>query len=87
MWVQKGFWEDEYIGTLVIKLEVIAKNNPEALASDKTTTLEFWTEFNGLQDVLGDKYPPFVDWFNRSPSPSSISRARRLFNERRKKKS
>ncbi len=82
IWVQKGmFGEDSYIGSIKHKLEEIRNSNPQIFASEKECVIEFYDVYEGLSKILGDNWKPFIAWFMRAPSPSTISRARRAINE------
>ena len=79
--VQKGFWQDEFIGATRRKLEELYYNNPEAFTSEKRCILEYYETFEHLSDVLGDKLAPFKAWFYKATSPETISRCRRSLRE------
>ena len=79
--VQKGFWQDEYLGATKQKLIEIHQSNPKAFTSEKSCMLEYWSIYEHLSDVLGDKWTAFTDWFNGCTSPETISRARRSLKE------
>jgi len=80
--VQKGFWEDFYIGATRQKLEDLYFNNPQALKSEKSSILSYWSEFEHLQDVLSENCEAFEQWFlNKATSPETITRCRRAMKE------
>jgi hypothetical protein len=76
--VQKGFWVDEFIGDSRQKLEELYSNNPQGLNSEKSSILSYWSEFEHLQDILGENWEDFKQWFlNKATSPETITRTRR----------
>ena len=79
--IQKGFWQDEFIGATRQKLEELYFNNPQALESEKRCILEYWSTYENLPEVLGDKSEDFARWFVRVTSPETITRCRRAMRE------
>ena len=80
--VQKGFWQDAYIGNVRQKMEELNLYYPEALKSEKTSILAYWLEFEYLQDILGENWKQFRYWFlNKATSPETITRCRRAMKE------
>ena len=53
--VQKGFWQDAVIGNVRQELEELHHYHPKAFTSEKTCMVEYWKEFENLQEVLGDR--------------------------------
>ena len=83
VFIQKGFWQDNFIGTTRAKLEELYRNRPKAFEADKETMLAFWSQFENLEFIIGDKFQEFSDWFisRRATSPETISRCCRAMRE------
>lgn len=80
--VQKGFWQDAVIGNVRQKMEELYLYHPEAFESEKSSILEYWSEFEHLQDVLGESLKDFELWFlKKATSPETITRCRRAMRE------
>jgi hypothetical protein len=79
--VQKGFWQDNYIGSTKTKLAELYCNNPNIAESEKTCMLEYWSTFENLQNVLCDRWNDFRNWFTGSTSPETITRCLRSLKE------
>ena len=79
--VQRGFWNDTYIGSIKQKLEEIRNSNPKAFESEKECVLEYYTVYENLPKILGDEWETFRSWFLKAPSSEAILRARRLIKE------
>ena len=54
---------------------------PDIAQSQKRCLLEFWSTYEGLASLLGDKWQPFVDWFMSATSPETITRCLRALKE------
>jgi hypothetical protein len=50
-------------------------------ASEKQVIVNYWLKYEGLDSVLGDKQQDFIDWFNTSTSPETITRCLRALKE------
>jgi hypothetical protein len=79
--VQKGFWQDNFIGSTRTKLVELYLNNPDIAESEKRCMLEYWATFENLQNVLGDRWNDFRNWFTSSTSPETITRCLRGLKE------
>ena len=79
--VQRGFWQDNFIGSTRTKLAELYSNNPSIAESEKRCMLEYWSTFENLQNVLGDKWNDFTNWFASSTSPETITRCLRGLRE------
>ena len=71
-------------GNVVDKLTAILEDYPEARASYMTAIVLFWSEFDGLERVLGDRTEAFRAWFvERATSPKTLqNRVMEIQNER-----
>ena len=81
MIIQKGFWQDEFIGATRQKLEELYFNNPQAFKSEKRCMLEYWSTYENLREILGYKWEDFNTWFMKTTSPETITRCRRAMKE------
>jgi hypothetical protein len=80
--VQTGFFENQVIGNVRQKMEELYHNNPDSFTSEKEYMLAYWSEFERLQDVLGEQWTDFRDWFlKKATSPETITRCRRAMRE------
>jgi hypothetical protein len=80
--VQKGFWLDSYIGNVRHKMDELYLYHPEALQSERSSIIAYWSEFEHLQDVLGESWKDFENWFlKKATSPETITRCRRAMRE------
>ena len=79
--IQKGFWGDTVLADTRRKLAQLYLEKPEIARSDKSCILEFWSNFEGLSSLLGNKWPSFIDWFKNSTSPETITRCLRALKE------
>ena len=80
--VQKGFFQDNVIGNVRQKMEELDLYHPEALESEKSSILAYWTEFEHLQEVLGESWNDFEHWFLKTAtSPETLTRCRRAMKE------
>lgn len=76
--IQKGLWLDEHIGNTREKLEELYTNEPQAFQSEKSCIISYWSTFENLSAILGDKWEAFSDWFLKvATSPETITRCRR----------
>ena len=58
------------------------KYGDHVFEDDRFLALKFWTEFDGLRELLGHKYPVFIEWLVSVAKPlSSIERSRRKLTE------
>ena len=78
---QFGFWQDVYLANTRQKLAELYYLKPEIAQSDKTCLIEYWSAYEGLSDVLGDKSEAFTQWFRNATSPSTIERCLRALKE------
>jgi hypothetical protein len=66
------------------KIMEIYRKDPNVANDDRLLILAFWREYDGLKDVLGDKYPDFCDWWaKQATKPESIRRSRQSLTERK----
>jgi hypothetical protein len=72
---------DKFIGDTRQKMEHLYENHPEVFDSEKLMMLEYWEFFEHLDDILGDKYQAFRQWFLRCTSPETLTRCHRLMKE------
>jgi hypothetical protein len=80
--VQKGFWQDAVMGNVRHKMEELNLYHPEKLRSEKSSILSYWSEFEHLQDILGENWKDFEHWFlKKATSPETITRCRRAMKE------
>ena len=78
---QLGFWNDTILANTRQKLAEIYFNNPEIAQSEKRCLLEFWSTYESLSELLGDKWQQFVDWFMKATSPETLTRCLRALKE------
>ena len=85
LWTQTSMLADvpeQTIGDVRDKIIYLHKKEPEIANNDEFLVDAFWGEFDGLRDVLGDKYDDFRKWFmNKATKTSSIQRSRRSLTE------
>ena len=79
--VQKGFWQDNYLANTRTKLTELYHNNPDIVKTEKQYMLEFWSQYEQLESVLGEKWDDFKDWFTSCTSPETITRSLRSLKE------
>ena len=80
--VQKGFWgNDKYLADSRQKLAQLYFKNCEIANSEKRVILEFWKEYDGLSQALGNKTEAFTSWFLSATSPETITRCLRALKE------
>jgi hypothetical protein len=79
--VQKGFWQDTVIADTKQKLTELYQIKPDIAKSQKKCLLDFWSTYEGLTSLLGDKWQPFIQWFMRATSPETITRCLRALKE------
>ena len=75
--IQKGFWQEKIIADTKRKLSELYSEKPQIADSDKRACLEFWQNYEGLADVLGEKLPSFISWFYSATSSATITRCLR----------
>ena len=75
--VQKGFWQDTYIGNIRQKLSELCKNNPNIVTDERHILVEYWRTFDNLDAVLEDRLPNFLSWWERATLPETLSRCLR----------
>jgi hypothetical protein len=78
---QLGFWQDKILADTRSKLAELYQNEPKIAHSEKQCILQFWTAYEGLHSLLGDKFPDFSDWFLEVTSPETITRCLRSLKE------
>ena len=60
-------------GNLRDKVRFVLSEYPHARNEYKLTIYYFWTEFDGLGEVLGEKADAFKDWLvNQATAPKTI---------------
>jgi len=79
--IQKGFWQDSVIANTREKLRELYYKSPDIAQSEKLCLLEFWSQYEGLSNLLGDKWLSFVEWFLNTTSPETITRCLRSLKE------
>ena len=50
-------------------IKFILETDPSARNDYRRMMARFWLEFEGLDEVLGDKAGAFVDWFTQQATP------------------
>lgn len=63
------------VGNLEQKVESVLERYPGARESYRALMFHVWVEFDGLDDVLGDKLEAFGKWFmnhKRATSPKTV---------------
>ena len=78
---QGGFWQDKVIANTREKLTDLYHTSPDIVNSDKICLLTYWSEYDSLSDLLGDKWLPFVEWFLDATSATTIARCMRSLKE------
>lgn len=78
---QFGFWQDVYLANTRNKLTELYFKNHQVARSEKQCLLEFWSTYEHLSQLLGDKWEPFIQWFNGATSPETITRCLRALKE------
>ena len=80
--IQKGFWQDLYIGTTRTKLEELYRNELSASSSEREVMIKYWARYEYLPDLLGDKWSDFNAWFLKKATwPDTITRCIRSLKE------
>jgi len=66
-------------------VEELLGRSQEAKDNRKVMCLEYWVDYEGLGDILGDELPAFRDWWvNVATCPSVLHRrAREIQNDKR----
>jgi len=60
------------------------RKDPNVANDDRVLMLAFWKAYDGLEDVLGDRYEDFCDWWvKQATKPESIRRSRQSLTERK----
>ncbi len=75
--VQKGFWQDTYIGNIRNKLSELCRNNPDMVTDERRILLEYWRIFDNLDAILGNRLTDFLSWWEGATLPETLSRALR----------
>ena len=75
------FGPDKYFADTRQKLANLYYKNPEVFKKEKQVILEYWRNYEGLDDVLKDKLPSFIEWFKTNTSPETITRSLRALKE------
>lgn len=78
---QLGFWQDKVLADTRSKLTELYQNEPEIAQSEKQCILQFWTNYEGLDSVLEDRWSDFAEWFLGATSPETITRCLRSLKE------
>ena len=85
LWTQTSMLADvpeKIIGDVRDKIMYLYEKEPEIVNSDQLLVVAFWGEFDGLRDVLGDRYDDFKKWLmNDATKTSYIERSRRSLTE------
>ncbi|MFC2051887.1 hypothetical protein ACFLT4_04080 [Chloroflexota bacterium] len=80
--VQKGFWgQDRYLADTRQKLANLYNRKPELFEKEKQVILGFYQEYEGLSELLCERWESFIDWFMKAPSPETITRCLRSLKE------
>ena len=72
---------EKIIGDVRDKIAYLYEKEPEIVNNDQFLVVTFWAEFDGLKDVLGDRYDDFKQWFMQATKTSYIERSRRSLTE------
>jgi hypothetical protein len=79
--VQKGFWQDKVLADSQCKLAQLYYQNPRIANSEKRAILEYWQEYENLGQILGDRLPDFMSWWESCTSPETITRSLRALKQ------
>ncbi|MFC1862160.1 hypothetical protein ACFLX6_02610 [Chloroflexota bacterium] len=79
--VQRGFWQDKFLADTKQKLAQLYYKKPERFEKEKQVILGFYQEYEGLSELLCERWESFVDWFMKAPSPETITRCLRALKE------
>ena len=79
--VQKGFWQDSILASTRTKLAELYYKKPDIAKSEKRCLLEYWSNYERLEAILGDKWQEFEEWFIGATSPETITRCLRSLKE------
>ena len=79
--IQKGFWQDKVIADTKEKLRALYLKSPDIAESDRTCLLQYWSTYENLSALLGDRWKPFVEWFLDATPPATIARCMRSLKE------
>ena len=79
--VQKGFWQDKFLADTRQKLATLYYQKPEVFEKEKQVIFEYWKQYEGLTEILGDKLANFAAWFLNATSPETITRSLRALKE------
>ena len=75
------FGPDKYFADTRQKLANLYYKNPEVFKKEKQVILEYWRTYEGLDEVLKDRLPVFIEWFKTNTSPETITRSLRSLKE------
>ena len=75
------FGPEKVIGDARTKLAELYHYHPEYFDKEKTVIIQYWLEFDGLTEVLGDRVNDFIEWFRSVTSPETITRCLRSLKE------
>jgi len=67
------------------KIMGLYRGDPNLANNDRALMLAFWKEYDGLKEVLGDRFVDFADWWiKQATNPESIRRSRQNLTENTK---
>jgi hypothetical protein len=73
---------DRFIGDTRHKLLHLYHRLPEAFKNEKQILLVYWSHYEGLDEILGDRLEVFTDWLIKTATPpNTISRCHRGLKE------
>ena len=73
---------EQVLGDNRDKIKQLFEMVPDIANDDRLLMLCFWGEFDGLKDVLGNKYGDFGQWFlTKATKPESLRRPRQSMQE------
>jgi hypothetical protein len=75
------FGPDKYYADTRQKLASLYHKKPEVFEKEKQVILEYWRTYEGLEEILKDKLPSFIEWFKTNTSPETITRSLRALKE------
>ena len=75
------FGPDKYFADTKQKLANLYYKKPEVFKKEKQVILEYWRTYEGLDEVLKEKLPAFIEWFKTNTSPETITRSLRAIKE------
>jgi hypothetical protein len=59
-------------GSIADKVQAVLEDHPEARNDYMLAMFYFWVEFEGLEEVLGDRVEDFRDWWLKATSPKTL---------------